>query len=125
MPSLGQEAARVRVRPVLEDEALLLGALHARKLRCEIRGPAARCVFWHGGKRGGLAKGSNLGGTPPALLVQAGPGLLVSTTKVFESLEVPVDGANVVSDVAAAVLGFVSGSNGTCLVIMFLLTPKH
>lgn len=36
MPSAGspgQEAARVRVRPVTEDEALLLGALHLQWLR--------------------------------------------------------------------------------------------
>ncbi|MGC5584864.1 hypothetical protein ACQE98_12655 [Ornithinimicrobium sp. W1679] len=33
MPSLGQEAARVRVRPVPDDEALLLGALHLQSLR--------------------------------------------------------------------------------------------
>ena len=39
MPSLGQEAARVRVRPVLEDEALLLGALHLQALRRAGREP--------------------------------------------------------------------------------------
>lgn len=32
MPSLGQAAARVRVRPVTEDEAFLLGALHLQGL---------------------------------------------------------------------------------------------
>lgn len=33
MPSLGETAAAVRVRPVIDDEALLLGALHLRALR--------------------------------------------------------------------------------------------
>lgn len=40
MPSLGQEAARVRVRPVPEDESLLLGALHLQSLRREGVEPA-------------------------------------------------------------------------------------
>lgn len=33
MPSLGASAAQVRVRPVLVEEALLLGALHLQALR--------------------------------------------------------------------------------------------
>lgn len=33
MPSLGQSASLVRVRPVTEDEAFLLGALHLQALR--------------------------------------------------------------------------------------------
>lgn len=33
MASLGEQAGRVRVRPLAEDEALLLGALHLQALR--------------------------------------------------------------------------------------------
>lgn len=33
MASLGEEASRVRVRPLAEDEAFLLGALHLQALR--------------------------------------------------------------------------------------------
>lgn len=42
MPSLGEVAAAVRVRPVTDDEALLLGALHLQTLRRRGRPPVAR-----------------------------------------------------------------------------------